>query len=164
MAAVIGFGETGKTFSPIKAFAKDDFPALKAPNKATVNPLLSKLFAFSSNSCETFLNPGKTSINAAAFFNLIAVSLRSQALTLQSVKLIVSGSNLFSVIIFSETIVLSLAITSNSISGSINNSLSSIPVLLLSLTTVCNCSCAKTLAFSACSNFFQALIYLLLLS
>jgi hypothetical protein len=39
IAAVIGFGETGNTLSPINALAKEDLPALKAPNKATVKPL-----------------------------------------------------------------------------------------------------------------------------
>lgn len=46
MAAVVGFGETGKTFSPINALEKDDFPALNAPNSATVNSCPSSRSAF----------------------------------------------------------------------------------------------------------------------
>src|SRR2546428_9339637 len=37
IAAVVGFGETGSTLSPINALAKEDLPALKAPNRAIVN-------------------------------------------------------------------------------------------------------------------------------
>jgi len=37
MVAVVGFGDTGSNLSPINALAKDDLPALNAPNKATVN-------------------------------------------------------------------------------------------------------------------------------
>ena len=37
IAAVVGFGETGKRRSPINALAKEDLPALKAPKRATVN-------------------------------------------------------------------------------------------------------------------------------
>src|SRR5690606_17920590 len=45
MTAVVGFGETGKIFSPKSAFEKDDLPALNAPKSATVRERCS-IFAF----------------------------------------------------------------------------------------------------------------------
>src|SRR5690625_7754710 len=44
ITAVVGFGDTGNICSPKSALAKEDFPALKAPNSAIVNVRLLNLY------------------------------------------------------------------------------------------------------------------------
>ena len=73
IAAVIGLGDTGRIFAPISALAKDDFPALNAPNKAMVKPLLCKRCALFCRSQAVLAKPGRSAIAAAALYNLAAV-------------------------------------------------------------------------------------------
>ncbi|MNY17753.1 hypothetical protein D3C86_1510930 [compost metagenome] len=47
IAAVVGFGDTGSTRSPINALANEDLPALNAPNSAIVNVRCRRRSAFS---------------------------------------------------------------------------------------------------------------------
>ncbi len=49
MTAVVDYGDTGKIFSPNSALEKEDFPALKAPNKAIVSSRFVNVFVYLLN-------------------------------------------------------------------------------------------------------------------
>src|SRR5699024_4233221 len=62
IAAVVGLGADGRTCSPINALARDDFPALNAPNRAIVYDRLFSLSYFRFISSIIDWNPGKNEI------------------------------------------------------------------------------------------------------
>ena len=66
IAAVVGFGDTGSTGSPISALASEDLPALNAPNSAIVNRLLRSRFALSRIACAAAASGACGASSAAA--------------------------------------------------------------------------------------------------
>ncbi|MNW56636.1 hypothetical protein D3C74_343640 [compost metagenome] len=68
IAAVVGCGETGSTASPSNALAKEDLPALNAPNSASVNvpPASEAARARRSRTADPMAGYGSTSAAAAS--------------------------------------------------------------------------------------------------